>query len=77
MLIQAKRYSPKTLVGSQDVQKVNGTYRDIHHCDLAAVVTTSTFTKTAAAFCVRTGIRMTDHRSLAQWAEDTSRPPWH
>ncbi|MGW2540431.1 restriction endonuclease [Kitasatospora sp. NPDC001574] len=77
ILIQAKRYSPKTLVGSQDVQKVNGTYRDIHHCDLAAVVTTSTFTKPAAAFCVQTGIRMTDHRALALWAEGTGRPPWH
>ncbi|MFD4905221.1 restriction endonuclease [Kitasatospora purpeofusca] len=77
ILIQAKRYSPKTLVGSQDVQKVNGTYRDIHGCDLAAVVTTSTFTKSAAAFCTQVGIRMTDHRALALWAEGTGRPPWH
>ncbi|MFC5666860.1 restriction endonuclease [Kitasatospora misakiensis] len=77
ILIQAKRYSLGTLVGSQDVQKVNGTYRDIHHCDLAAVVTTSAFTKPAAAFCAQTGIRMTDHRALAQWAEGTGRPPWH
>ncbi len=77
ILIQAKRYSPGTLVGSQDVQKVNGTYRDIHRCDLAAVVTTSTFTKPAAAFCAQVGIRMTDHRALALWAEGTGRPPWH
>ncbi|WP_380281929.1 restriction endonuclease [Kitasatospora purpeofusca] len=77
ILIQAKRYSPGTLVGSQDVQKVNGTYRDIHGCDLAAVVTTSTFTKAAAAFCTRVGLRMTDHRALALWAEGTGRPPWH
>ncbi|MFB6891309.1 restriction endonuclease [Kitasatospora sp. NPDC056327] len=77
ILIQAKRYSPGSLVGSQDVQKVNGTYRDIHGCDLAAVVTTSTFTKAAAAFCTRVGIRMTDHRALALWAEGTGRPPWH
>ncbi|MFD4907307.1 restriction endonuclease [Kitasatospora purpeofusca] len=75
ILIQAKRYSPGTLVGSPDVQKVNGTYRDIHHCDLAAVVTTSSFTKRAAAFCVQIGIRMTDHRALALWVEGTGRPP--
>ncbi|WP_327075538.1 restriction endonuclease (plasmid) [Kitasatospora purpeofusca] len=75
ILIQAKRYSPRTLVGSQDVQKVNGTYRDIHGCDLAAVVTTSSFTKSAAAFCTQVGIRMTDHRALALWAEGTGRPP--
>lgn len=66
--IQAKRYSPGTLVGSQDVQKVNGTYRDIHRCDLAAVDTTSALTEPAAAFRARTGIRMTHHRALALWA---------
>lgn len=49
ILIQAKRYGPRTFVGSQDVQKVNGTYRDVHRCDLAVVVTTSAFTKAAAA----------------------------
>ncbi|MER5351050.1 restriction endonuclease [Kitasatospora sp. NPDC002551] len=77
ILIQAKRYGPRTLVGSQEVQKVNGTYRDIHGCDLAAVVTTSTFTKPAAAFCTRVGIRMTDHHALALWAEGTGRAPWN
>ncbi|MFJ5927651.1 restriction endonuclease [Kitasatospora sp. NPDC092948] len=76
ILIQAKRYGPKTLVGSQDVQKVNGTYRDVHRCDLALVVTTSTFTKAAAAFCARVGIRAVDRRALALWAEGTARPPW-
>ncbi|MFJ1796571.1 restriction endonuclease [Kitasatospora griseola] len=76
ILIQAKRYGPKTLVGSQDVQKVNGTYRDVHRCDLALVVTTSTFTKAAAAFCAQVGIRTVDRRALALWAEGTGRPPW-
>ncbi|MFF0393438.1 restriction endonuclease [Kitasatospora sp. NPDC004615] len=76
ILIQAKRYGPKTLVGSQDVQKVNGTYRDVHRCDLALVVTTSTFTKAAAAFCAQVGIRAVDRRALALWAEGTGRPPW-
>ncbi|MEU3495399.1 restriction endonuclease [Kitasatospora cineracea] len=76
ILIQAKRYGPRTLVGSQDVQKVNGTYRDVHRCDLALVVTTSTFTKAAAAFCTRVGIRTVDQRALALWAEGTAPPPW-
>ncbi|MEU2628217.1 restriction endonuclease [Kitasatospora sp. NPDC007106] len=76
ILIQAKRYGPRTFVGSQDVQKVNGTYRDVHRCDVAAVVTTSTFTKPAAAFCAQVGIRMVDRRALALWAEGTGRPPW-
>ncbi len=60
ILIQAKRYGPRTFVGSQDVQRVNGTYRDVHRCDLAAVVTTSSFTKAAAAFCAQVGIRAVD-----------------
>ncbi|MEV7217912.1 restriction endonuclease [Kitasatospora cineracea] len=77
ILIQAKRYGPKTLVGSQDVQKVNGTYRDVHRCDLALVVTTSSFTKAAAAFCTQVGIRAIDQRALALWAEGTAAPPWN
>ncbi|WP_354644541.1 restriction endonuclease [Kitasatospora camelliae] len=77
ILIQAKRYGPRTFVGSQDVQKVNGTYRDVHRCHLAVVVTTSTFTKAAAAFCAQVGIRMVDRRALALWAEGTGSPPWH
>ncbi|WP_143687107.1 restriction endonuclease [Streptomyces sp. TLI_171] len=76
ILIQAKRYAPKTLVGSQDVQKVNGTYRDVHRCDLALVVTTSTFTKAAANFCTQVGIRAVDRRALALWAEGVGQPPW-
>lgn len=76
ILIQAKRYRPRTFVGSQDVQKVNGTYRDVHRCDLAAVVTTSSFTKAAAAFCAQVGIRAVDRRALALWAEGTGGPPW-
>ncbi|MEV7924083.1 restriction endonuclease [Kitasatospora sp. NPDC088779] len=76
LLIQAKRYGPRTSVGSQDVQKVNGTYRDVHRCDLAAVVTTSSFTKAAAAFCANVGIHAIDRRALALWAEGTGKPPW-
>ncbi|MFE6499169.1 restriction endonuclease [Kitasatospora sp. NPDC057738] len=76
ILIQAKRYGPRTSVGSQDVQKVNGTYRDVHHCDLAAVVTTGSFTKAAAAFCTQVGIRAVDQRALALWADGRGRPPW-
>ncbi|MEU3567824.1 restriction endonuclease [Kitasatospora sp. NPDC036755] len=76
ILIQAKRYGPRTFVGSDDVQKVNGTYRDVHRCDLAAVVTTSSFTKPAAAFCSQVGIRAVDQRALALWADGRGRPPW-
>ncbi|MGW4896861.1 restriction endonuclease [Kitasatospora sp. NPDC004240] len=76
ILIQAKRYGPRTFVGSQDVQKVNGTYRDVHGCDLAAVVTTNALTKAANAFCEKVGIRVVDRGALALWAEGTGKPPW-
>jgi hypothetical protein len=59
-----------------DVQKVNGTYRDVHRCDLAVVVTINAFTKAAAAFCQQVGIRTVDQRALALWAEGTGKPPW-
>ncbi|MFJ1758535.1 restriction endonuclease [Kitasatospora sp. NPDC088134] len=76
ILIQAKRYGPKTQVNSPDVQKVNGTYRDVHGCDLALVVTTGTFTRAAAEFCTRVGIRTVDRHTLAHWAEGRTAPPW-
>jgi len=77
ILIQAKRYGPRTAVRSEDVQKVNGTYRDVHRCDLAAVVTTSTFTKAAAAFCQSVGIRAYDRKALALWADGSGKAPWN
>ncbi|MFF1873891.1 restriction endonuclease [Kitasatospora herbaricolor] len=75
ILIQAKRYGPRIFVGSWDVQKVNGTYRDVHRCDLAVVVTTNSFAKAAAAFCAKVGVRTVDQRALALWAEGKGNRP--
>ncbi|MDH6125053.1 restriction endonuclease [Kitasatospora sp. GP82] len=77
IVIQAKRFAPTTKVGSPDVQKVNGTYRDVHGGHLAAVVTTSVFTKSALAFGKQVGIRMYDRQALAGWASGTGPAPWH
>lgn len=76
-VIQAKRYGPNTTVDSGDVQKVNGTYRDFHHAQLAAIVTTSRFTKPARAAADRVGIRCWDQHALAGWASRTGPAPWH
>ncbi|GAB2696074.1 restriction endonuclease [Kitasatospora kifunensis] len=76
LLIQAKRFGPNTTVGSGDVQKVNGTYRDIHHAQLAAIVTTNRFTKDAEALARRVGIRAYDQHRLASWASRTGPAPW-
>lgn len=76
MLIQAKRYTPGNKVGSPDVQCVGGTYSVVHGADLAAVVTTSTFTPAAVSYAKRAGIRLYDHGDLAAWAAG-GRPPWN
>lgn len=77
LVIQAKRFGPNTTVGSGDVQKVNGTYHDFHHAQLAAIVTTSRFTKPARAAAERVGIRCWDQDALAGWASRTGPAPWH
>lgn len=75
VLIQCKRYAPHNKVGSDHVQRVNGTYRDIHRCQLAAIVTTSSYTIDAIRLARRVGIRLYDADDLAQWARG-GRPPW-
>lgn len=77
ILIQCKRYTGKNKVSSEDVQKVNGTWRDIHRCDLAVIVTTSGFTRSAVDtnFMLPTPIRLTDGIGLVSWANGGT-PPW-
>ena len=76
ILIQCKRYAAHNKVGSEHVQRVNGTYRDIHHCDVAAIVTTSSYTSDAIKLARRVGMRLYDAGDLAQWARGGT-PPWH
>lgn len=77
LILQCKRYGPGTMVGSGDVQKVNGTYRDAHGGHLAAIVTTSRFTKPARDYATRVGIGRFDVDMLAGWASRTGPAPWH
>jgi restriction system protein len=76
-VIQAKRYGPGTTVGSGDVQKVNGTYRHAHGGHVAAIVTTSRFTRPAIEYAARVGIRLFDQNALAGWVSRTGPAPWH
>lgn len=76
VLIQCKRYATHNKVGSDHVQRVNGTYRDIHHCQVAAIVTTSSYTIDAIRLARRVGIRLYDADDLAHWARG-GQPPWH
>lgn len=75
ILIQCKRYRPGNLVGSEHIQRVNGTYRDIHSCSQAIIVTTSGYTRDATALARRVGITLLDAQGLAAWAQG-GRPPW-
>ncbi len=77
-LIQAKRYAPGNSVGNEHVQIVNGTYRDAHGCQHAAIITTSHFTQAAQAFAKRVGIRLVDDTRLDDWIRGYSyAAPWN
>jgi restriction system protein len=76
ILIQCKRYATHNKVSSDHVQRVNGTYRDIHRCEQAAIVTTSSYTIDAIRLARRVGIRLYDGADLARWARG-GQPPWN
>ncbi|MEU5323930.1 restriction endonuclease [Streptomyces sp. NPDC021056] len=76
VVIQCKRYGPTTKVGSPDLQRFGGTCYSVHGAQVAAVVTTSVFTKPAAQYASGTGIRLFDEAALAAWATRTGPPPW-
>ncbi|MFI2620378.1 restriction endonuclease [Streptomyces sp. NPDC018584] len=76
ILIQCKRYTGTNKVTSDDVQKVNGTWRDIHGCDAAVIVTTTGFTRSAidTNLMLRTRLRLVDGANLALWANGGPSP---
>lgn len=78
VLIQCKRYKTGNNVSSEEVMKVNGTYRDIHHCHQAAIVTTSDFTDSAktTSRMLQQRIRLVRGKDLLAWANGGT-PPWN
>lgn len=76
ILIQCKRYRNGNNVGSEDVQKTNGTYRDIHHCHAAIIVTTAGYTRAAldTNTMLPQPIRLIDGPQLEAWANDGPTP---
>lgn len=50
IVIQCKRYGPTTKVGSPDLQRFGGTCYSVHNAQVAAVVTTSVFTRPATNY---------------------------
>jgi restriction system protein len=76
LVLQAKRYVSGNLVSSPDVQKVAGTCRTMHNADIAAVVTTSSFTAQARVIAERADIVLFDADALADWASGAGPAPW-
>ncbi|CAM5741205.1 hypothetical protein SAFG77S_01783 [Streptomyces afghaniensis] len=63
-------------VGSPDLQRFGGTCFSVHGAHIAAVVTTSVFTRPAAEYAGHHGIRLYDESALAAWATRTGPAPW-
>jgi restriction system protein len=76
IVIQCKRYGPTTKVGSMDAQRFGGTCYTVHGAHIAAIVTTSVFTRPAVDYARRQGIRCFDEQALAAWASRTGPAPW-
>lgn len=76
IVIQCKRYGPANKVGSQDMQRFGGTCYNVHAAHVAAVVTTSTFTRPAAQYATGMRIGLFDNDGLAGWASRTGPAPW-
>ncbi|MFH8344146.1 restriction endonuclease [Streptomyces sp. NPDC018045] len=76
IIIQCKRYGPANKVGSQDVQRFGGTCWTVHGAEIAAVVTTSTFTDPATDYADTCGIRCFDGDQLVAWSNGAGPTPW-
>jgi len=77
IVLQAKRFSGTNKVTGPDLQRFGGTCYTVHGARVAAVVTTSTFTKQAQQYAAHHGIRLFDLHGLAAWASRTGPAPWH
>lgn len=76
IVIQCKRYGAANKVGSQELQRFGGTCFTVHEADVAALVTTSSFTEPAVDYAAHTGIRCFGGAALAAWADRTGPAPW-
>lgn len=77
LVIQAKRYTATNLVTGPDLQKFGGTCFAVHCADVAAVVTTSGYTRQAIEYAARMHILLYDQAALAGWAARRGPAPWH
>ncbi len=76
LIVQAKRYYIDRAVGDREMQQFVGGISTWHTYDVAVLVTTSRFTRSARQTADRTGIRLVDNVTLAQWHAGTIPAPW-
>ncbi|MEU7227567.1 restriction endonuclease [Streptomyces chrestomyceticus] len=76
IIIQCKRYCTTNKVGSQDMQRFGGTCYTVHEAEIAAVVTTSSFTEPAVDYADTCGIRCFDGDRLVAWSNGGGPTPW-
>ncbi|WUS95198.1 restriction endonuclease [Streptomyces sp. NBC_00708] len=62
-------------VGTPDLQRVNGTARQLHGADIVLVVTNGRFSSRCAPLAQQLHMHLADRRMLAAWAAG-SRPLW-
>ncbi|MFI5667732.1 MULTISPECIES: restriction endonuclease [unclassified Streptomyces] len=62
-------------VGTPDLQRLNGTGRQIHNGDVIVMLTNGRFSKQAPGFAKSQRLHLVDRHLLAQWANG-SRPLW-
>jgi restriction system protein len=76
LIVQAKRYHIGHPVGDREMQQFVGGIGTWHKYDVAVLVTTSRFTRSARQTAERTGIRLVDNAALASWNAGSTPPPW-
>ncbi|WP_306328609.1 restriction endonuclease [Streptomyces venezuelae] len=76
VVIQCKRYAPDHRVGSPDLQRFGGTCWSVHEADVAALVTTSSFTDPALDYAASCGILCVDGTALSAWTASEAPAPW-
>ncbi|MFJ2752672.1 restriction endonuclease [Streptomyces sp. NPDC087297] len=78
LLVQCKTYGSGTKVTADTLYQVNNSYQDTYGCDLAAVVTTNTFTPDAVDWnCdLPVPIALFGSRQLLDWALREGPAPW-
>ncbi|MFI9111713.1 restriction endonuclease [Streptomyces venezuelae] len=76
VVIQCKRYAPDHRVGSPDLQRFGGTCWSVHEADVAALVTTSSFTDPALDYAASCGILCVDGPALSAWTASEAPAPW-